>query len=169
MVASYDSAGGAVCAPRPPGPPGEGEALRAAKFDKDNEWRAAVDKLRPPRAANATSAAVANGTASYPNPTGGTAVDVALGEAGVAAAVRQHMGELRGAGEPGAAPRGSGGAPSAEELDPTLDLPAVRRLGDPANASGLAGAKQAAMSSAAVARRSRAHRAMRSPRSLKWA
>ncbi|KAK9843956.1 hypothetical protein WJX81_000464 [Elliptochloris bilobata] len=43
VVASYDERRGAVCVPRPSGPPGEGETLRATKFAKDNAWRAERD------------------------------------------------------------------------------------------------------------------------------
>ena len=169
IVASYDADGGAVCVARPPGPPGEGEALRAAKFAKDNAWRAAVDRQRPP-AVPGGGAAGGSGLGSVLGLEWNTEVhgdghgvvaDVALGEEGVAAAVRQHLVDptipakpmLPGEpGEPGAP--SAGGVGARETLEPR---------------SSDAGDRRAGAVAAAVARRSRLHhRAMRSPRALRW-
>lgn len=160
LVAHYDADGGAVCVPRPPGPPGEGERLRAAKFAKDNEWRAVVDRLRPARHANGTlvvlpqTVAYPNATDRKPSPRNIPPADLERGLAGVAAAVRRHMesgpGDAHGPYEwasSRAAPR-AGGGDGGDAVEEALKLGDAERAAD-----------------AAFARR-RTHRAIRSPRAL---
>ena len=178
MVASYDERGGAVCVPRPPGPPGEGEVLRAEKFNKANTWHAEVDRLRPPH--NSSAPVTGNATAAA-DPAAHASLAMQLnaeaGEAGIVAAVRQHMADE--AGEPaeaaavsgtkagaggGAVGAGRGAAGPKQDAEEDDDVgAAVDGLPGAARIKSLAGAR-----AANIARRARMHRAMRTPRALRW-
>lgn len=166
--------------PRPPGPPGEGEALRAAKFDKANAWHADVDRLRPPRPANGSAPAAANATAVV-DPAAHASLAMQLnaeaGEAGIVAAVRQHMADEAGEAAEGAAVSGTragaggrvagagrGAAGPKQDVEEDDDVGAARDgLPGAARIKSLAGAR-----AANIARRARMHRAMRTPRALRW-
>ena len=189
-MANYDERGGAVCVPRPPGPPGEGETLRAAKLAKANAWHAEVDRLRPPRPANGSAPAAAAGANAMAVVDSAAHADLAMqlnaeaGEAGIVAAVRQHMmdeaieaaeattvlGTNAGVGNEaadsgrGAANPGPGSAEPMRDAEEDDDVGAAGDgLPAPVQMKSLAGAR-----AAAIARRSRMHRAMRAPRSLRW-
>ena len=180
MVASYDERGGAVCVPRPPGPPGEGEVLRGAKFDKANAWHAEVDRLRPPRPANGSAPGAARAPAAAETAAHASLamqLNAEAGEAGIVAAVRQHMadeaGEAAGAAAVSGTKAGAGGGVAGAgrgAAGPKQDTEEDDDVG--AAGDGLPGAARikslAGARAATIARRTRMHRAMRTPRALRW-